>query len=227
MSAALPIAMPVGFPAATYDAVYDIVQSLDPKHAELRVNFVGAWFAIGYRYRAMADYGKEFTKLIIADGVGPSPEKRYLQERALFGFFGNAFAAFEALFFGLFAIGAMIAPADFPFATAKDRRRVTPATTVAAYRRVFPADPFVNALEALTSDDAFTKLRDIRSVLTHRVVLARQFYIRPPGSSLPPAEWKIGVALDEKTATTREAEVSCLLTTALAAAELFVRTQLR
>jgi hypothetical protein len=97
MPTALPIAMPAGFPAAPFDAVYEIVQSLAPKHAELRLNFVGAWLALGYRYRAMAEYGEEFTKLIVADGPGPSMEKRYLQERALFGFFGNAFTAFEAL----------------------------------------------------------------------------------------------------------------------------------
>jgi hypothetical protein len=216
--------MPAGFPAAPFDAVYEIVQSLTPKHAELRLNFVGAWLALGYRYRAMAEYGEEFTKLFVADGPGPSMEKRYLQERALFGFFGNGFTTFEALFFGLFAIGAMVAPADLPLATAADQQSVSPNSTVAAYKRVFRADPFVTALEALTSDVAFKNLREVRNVLTHRVVPARQFYI----GSLPPAEWKIvNIALDATTTTTREAEVSRLLMTALSATELFARTQLR
>ena len=98
----------------------------------------------------MAEYGKEFTKLIVADRADPSSEKRYLQDRALFGFFGNAFAAFEALFFGLFAIGAVIESADFPLVTAADQQRVAPGSTVATYKRVFPADPFVTALEVLT-----------------------------------------------------------------------------
>jgi hypothetical protein len=39
---------------------------------------------------------------------------RYQQERDLFGFFGNAYAVFEAFCFALFAVGALIDPAHFP-----------------------------------------------------------------------------------------------------------------
>jgi hypothetical protein len=63
-----------------------------------------------------------------------------------------------------------------------------------------------------------------RSRAARDVISRRQFYI----GSLPPAELKIvNIALDATTTTTREAEVSRVLMTALSATELFTRTQLR
>jgi hypothetical protein len=55
----------------------------------------------------------------------------------------------------------------------------------------------------LIGDVAFKNLREVRNVLTHRVAPACQFYIAPPESLLPPAEWKIvNIALDATTTTT-------------------------
>jgi hypothetical protein len=218
--------MPAGFPAAQFDAIYEIVQSLDPNHSELRSHFVEAWLALGYRYRAMSEYGREFTNLIATDGPSVVGEKRYLQERVLFGFFGSAFAAFEASFFGLFAIGAILVPTDFPLATPADQRSVNADSTLRAYKRIFPADRLVMALEGITNDFAFRDLREIRNVLTHRAAPARTHYLAPPESKLPQTEWNnFKIALDKNTTKTREAEVSRLLTALLTAAGTFARTK--
>jgi hypothetical protein len=56
------------------------------------------------------------------------PQQRFQQEEALFNFFSNGFAAFEALFYGLFAIGSFIDPGAFRLETQKEQQRVSRRT---------------------------------------------------------------------------------------------------
>src|SRR4051812_7294177 len=81
--------MPADFPVKEYEQIFARVSPrLGP---EMYDQFGGAWNAIAYRFRGMADYaesaGASFDRF-----RGPPPEERYRQERDLYGFFACAFS---------------------------------------------------------------------------------------------------------------------------------------
>lgn len=201
--------MPVDFPTAQYNDVYERTLSQVTASPAIHEQFAGAWNAVAYRFQAMADDEIAFTSLVVQ--TAPEPPIRYQQERSLFGFFSNGFSVFEATFYGVFALGALLSPADFPIATPRDQQRIAPHSTLAALAKAFPAEPLNTAISNLLADTQFLEWREIRNVLTHRAAPGRTFFVSigDPSETPLPDEWKLkGIPLDDKMAPMRRAQLS-------------------
>jgi hypothetical protein len=220
--------MPADFPAAAFERSYLRVRRRATSQASLFEHFSGAWNAVSMRYTAIVAHGDEFTRLITApSGTAPDPRHRYEQEEHLFALFSNGFSAFEAYFYGMFAIGAFLRPADFPLAIAKEQQSVSPTTAGAAYRRFFAGDPVINAFDAVFQDGAYREFREVRNILTHRTSPGRQIFVGIGSDEELPARWKINnIPLDGRMAGDRRAEVARLLTVLLDAAAVFVEARI-
>jgi hypothetical protein len=212
--------MPPDFPSAAFEATYRGAAELRGPYLD---DFVGAWNAVSYRYRALLDYSDSFEASIRKNGAAPEAGIRYIQEKDLFGFFSSAFSIFEAFFFGMFAVGATLSPVTFPFATPADRQRVGVSSTIASYKRAWESDPIIATFEAMSQDPLYRGLRDARNVLTHRVAPGRKIYVSLSEDELPTGDWKLfNSTLDERTTRTRRDGVSRLLEVLTNASQLFV-----
>ncbi|UYO48797.1 hypothetical protein KQX64_23340 [Rhodopseudomonas palustris] len=215
--------MPPGFPTTAFDALYQYATLSRGPYAE---EFLGAWNAISYRYRALLDYSDGFEASIKRHGPAPEADIRFKQEKDLFGFFSNAFSVFEAYFFGMYALGAELSPASFPFTTSQDRQRVTINSTIAGYKKTWPDHPIIMTFEELSNDPVYRGLRDARNVLTHRTAPGRTIYADLSNDGPPTADWKLlNSPLDEHTTRARREGVTRMLWTLTAASQSFVETR--
>jgi hypothetical protein len=209
------------FPVQPYEAVHAAVVR-NWQNTEFYVHFSGAWNALAYRFQGAIEAGEQFQRSLIAHGAHPVPAERYEQERALFDFFSNGFSAFEAAFYGMFAIGAMIAPASFPLNAPRDQQRVSPNYTAEACKRAFPDDPLLRVFELVFADQAYQQWREVRNVLTHRTAPGRRIFVSIGQDDAPPVEWKLNdLPLDEALVVNRQAELARLICDILSGIEIF------
>lgn len=215
--------MPSGFPTSPFEATYWAAVGLTGPFIG---DFVGAWNAVSYRYHALFDYSDAFEVSIKQHGAAPEASIRYTQEKNLFGFFSSAFSVYEAYFFGMFALGAMLSPGTFPLATPSDRQRVAIGSTTAGYKRTWASDPIITTFEALSKDPLYQGLRDARNVLTHRVAPGRTIYVSFSEDETPTGDWKLlNSPLDERTTRSRLDGVSRLLEMLMNASQLFAEAR--
>jgi hypothetical protein len=196
------LVMPGDFPTDHYNAIYD--QTLAQVAAATPDQFAGAWNAVAYRFLAMTDEEQTFTALVV--NTAPEPPIRYQQERSLFGFFSNGFSVFEATFYALFALGALLSPSHFPIATAKDQQKISPHATSAAFAKAVSTDPINAVIGGLLSNTEFIEWREIRNILTHRAAPGRTFFVSigDVADAPLPDQWKIkGISLDTQMAVAR------------------------
>lgn len=218
--------MPHDFPATPFERSYGRVRQRAATHRDQFEHFAGAWNAVSIRYLALTTDGDEFTRLI-AQSEGTDPQRRYQQERHLFGLFSNGFSAFEAYFYGMFAVGSLLRPGDFPMGTPKDQQAVSPTSTGAAYNRHFAGDPVLAAFDGVFQDTAYREFREVRNILTHRTAPGRRIFVGIGSDDDLPARWKINnIALDGQTAGVRRAEVARILSTLLEASTAFVEARI-
>jgi hypothetical protein len=220
--------MPADFPTAPFERSYVRVRRRAAMHGAVFEQFGGAWNALSMRYVALAANGDEFTRLITQpSGAAPDPQQRFEQESRLFGLFSNGFSAFEAYFYGMFAVGTLFRPADFPLGTPREQQAVSPGRTGAAYSRFFVGDPVLAAFDAVFCDAAYRELREVRNVLTHRTAPGRTIFVGIGSDEDLPARWKINnIALDGRMASARRADVARLLAVLLEAAAVFVEARI-
>jgi hypothetical protein len=203
--------MPADFPIDSFEAVHMEVAPHAERHALVYPHFAGAWHAIAYRFLSLVECGDAFTESLLAHGTSPEAVARYQQERSLFGFFSNSFSTFEAFFYGMFAVGSMLAALSFPMASPRDQRRVSPKSTLDAYRVAFPSDPIIGVFTSIVEDPAYKELQEVRNILTHRTAPGRTFFVTVGGLEAPPDEWKIGnIPLDKRMAPSRREHVARL-----------------
>jgi hypothetical protein len=217
------LVMPRDFPASTFEAIQQKLETVRQQAGHSQ--FIGAWNAVSYRFKACTEYDKSFTASIANHGPAPGQPMRYQQERDLFGFFGSGISVFDAFYFGMFAIGTLVLPPNFPLSTTDDEKRVHPQSTIKAYLQSFPGDPFVSVLDAIIEDQAFKELRDIRNVLTHRAAPPRALGLAVgAGASIPRARTAhhISIEINAGTTSSRRKEIARLLSKALEAAHEFV-----
>lgn len=209
------------FPAGPYESIHAAVVG-KWSNGEFYTHFSGAWNALAYRFHGTVDAGVQFQQSLTTHGPHPAPLERYQQERALFEFFSNGFSTFEAVFYGMFAIGAMIDPEKFPLTTARDQQRVSPAQSAEACKRAFPDDPLLNVFATLFEDQAYQRWREVRNVLTHRTAPGRRIYVSLGQDDASPVEWKLNdLPLDESLVANRQAELVRLISEVLSGIEKF------
>ena len=221
--------MPSDFPAQLFERAYLHVRaSLAGQVPPAFEHFSSAWNALSFRYLGLVAEGEDFTRSITSSEGLQSLEHRYRQERHLFGLFSNGFSAFESYFYGMFALGALIRPPDFPLATPKDQQSVSPSTTQKAYSRSFSGDPVLVAFGATFLDPAYREWREVRNVLTHRTAPGRTIFVSIGSDDDLPPLWKINnIPLDGLTASTRRAQAARMLSRLLEATALFVDAQFK
>lgn len=218
------LVMPADFPTAMFEGVQSVIRDRARLPDALYSEFAGAWNAVSYRYFAAIEYGESFSQSIKAHGSSPTPMQRYAQERDLFGFFCNGISTLESFYYGAFAIGSHLQPTVFPFASAKDLRRVTPGNTCGAFEKAFPGLPITATLRAVFDDPVHDEWSDIRNVLTHRTAPGRVMYASFGGSDPQlPDEWKLlNIVLDENMTGQRRRGLANLLGTLVGSFEHFV-----
>lgn len=210
------------FPSKPYEAVHAKVVAKWSGAASYR-QYSSAWNALAYRFHGAIDAGAKFQKSLKDFGAHPAPHQRYQQEEALFNFFSNGFAALEAMFYGLFAVGSFIDSGAFPLTTRKDQQRVSPSHTNETFKRAFPNDLLLDAFVCLFSDPAYQRWRDMRNVLTHRAAPGRRMYVGIGSDDAPPVEWKLNdLPLDSAVVPKHQRELAHLILGVLSAANTFV-----
>lgn len=213
------------FPFEPYEAVHAKVAGQWSAAASYH-QYSGAWNALAYRFHGSIEAGARFQKSLKVFGSHPAPHQRFEQEEALFNFFSNGFAAFEALFYGLFTIGSFMDQVAFPLGTPKDEQRVSPSHTHEAFRRAFPGDPLLNTFAGLLNDPAYQRWRDMRNVLTHRAAPGRRVYVGLGADDAPSVEWKLnGLPLDSGLVSNHQRELAQLIGDVLSAAVTFLATR--
>ena len=210
---------PADFPSDLYEQVNQSLKS-QPQGGTWK-QFAAAWNAVRYRYAATVEFDDAFTTSIKAHGVGPAEPYRYQQERDLFCFTTNATSTFDAFYYALYSIGAMLKPNDFLHLNDPDtERNITVATTRSQYFASFRGDPVLQDLEAFSKDTAFSELVRMRNILVHRAAPPRNFNLGDPKE--PAARLsRLDVTLDERTTSSKRLEVHRLLNICLTSAASF------
>ena len=189
--------------------------------------YTGAWNALAYRFHGAIDAGAIFQKSLNQFGPHPGPHQRYQQEEALFNFFSNGFAAFEAMFYGLFAVGSFIDPQAFPLTTPQEQQRVSPVRTADAFSGAFVNDPILDAFTKLFADPSYQRWRAMRNVLTHRAAPGRRVFVGIGKDDAPAVEWKLNdQPLDNALVTAYQRELAVLILDMLLAFQRFLNTRI-
>lgn len=219
--------MPPDFPTTLFERVYSRARLRSTSHVSAYEHFNAAWNAISFRYLALCNDGDAFTASVSAPDGGASLQERYQQERHLFGFFSNGFSAFESFFYGMFAIGALLHPVDFPLATPKEQQAVSPASTDRAYARAFVGDPILATFAAVFTDAAYREWKEVRNILTHRTAPGRTIFVSVESDEDLLARWKINdIPLGRETASVRRGHAARMLSALLNAAAVFTETRI-
>lgn len=214
------------FPQNDYEAIHSILSSKYSERKEYE-HFSGAWNAVAYRYKATIDHGKDFIELLKSHGTTPQPEKRYLQEKALFNHFSSCFSVFESLCYGFFAIGSIARPEIFFINDPSDQRKVSPETTKKTFQKAFPNETLTKVLVDLSLDTDFENIRNTRNILTHRTSPGRRVYFNIGKDESPPTEWKLNnKPLDEFIVKANEDSMKRILGNLLNEGEKFCKIHL-
>jgi hypothetical protein len=185
----IPVA--ADFPRADYMEVERRIAAyvgrlgVNPATAARFAGFAGGWNGLVMRFRAADEEGL-FASTSLARFQGDlSAEDRYLQERALFGFFANAVSAVESCCFSIYHLGQMRQPTAF---TEPDCG-VTVGVTAAAVATAFRGTPLNTELSNLSGDGNWLSLKKIRNTLVHRESPGITIFIGAAGTPPRPAEW--------------------------------------
>ncbi len=202
---------PPDFPAETYNKVNECINKYIEKHKASyrvpRMHFGLGWNGVGYRYRAMLEYDKEFICSICRSKNFPSHEELYNQEKALIGFFTNAVSVIECFFFSSYCIASIIKPSKFMLE--KDANlRFYPNDVKETFISSFKNDHFTEQLISCCEASNYIQMKNIRNVLSHRGIIPRNIHMGGDNNGLitmpsnPQSlsnQWKLDFPRDENT----------------------------
>jgi hypothetical protein len=193
------LVLPGSFPDGMFEAVKDRIFSKVPGASPFWEQLAGSHNGVRYRLLACADYSDEFTQSIQSFGDSPPPERRYLQERQLFGFFVSGYAALDSFSFFMHFAGAYLHPGPFPTQLPGHIQSISCKNTAAKFATAFSGEDIAASLNALTADPMFNEWYGYRNILTHRAAPGRLMHVSV-GSSVPDpaADWQIGSAANLK-----------------------------
>ena len=158
--------MPSGFEVSQYDSVIGFVKPYRESQLESWKLFHAAWRGFAYRYKAAGESNMRFSELIKIS-LAPPVEVRYQQDDALYSFFGSALSSLECFYFSARCLGALSNPTMFGITKAKELI-FQPKDVVAAFSKHFPGAELSQTLDGCCSSVEYTKLSNIRNVLSHR-----------------------------------------------------------
>ena len=189
------LVMPSSFPDDMFQVVKARVFSKVPSDLPEWEQLGGSHNGVRYRLRACADYSKEFTKSVRRFGDSPPPEKRYQQERQLFGFFVSGYAALDSFCFFMYFAAAHLQPSHFPTQLPGHIKGIGCKSTPGAFAKAFPGEDITAALDALINDRTFKDWDGYRNILAHRAAPGRVMYASNESSAPEPAaDWKMDPA---------------------------------
>ncbi len=169
ISKIIGIDMPGDFPTTAHDAVGVKLGPYQTGNPDVWTEYGGGWNAIAFRFKTATVADDRFTASIRQFPQPPLDEYQ-VQEEALFTFFVAGFAVIESFAFALFALGAMLQPANFPMS---NLQVITPTLTKNKFAAHFAGTPIEAALSALLADPTYENWRLIRNVLAHRTAPSR------------------------------------------------------
>jgi len=172
-------ALPPDYPTERAESIYrKLLDDMDAKsHARalMGLGFKG----VAYRFRAAADYqGESETSYYAPGGAAPPLDEQYRQERALFGFFVSGLASLESFAFATHAAAAHYKSAQFLLSD-DALRAVDPRSVADGLARLWPSASLTEVWQRLIADDAFRKWKEVRNILSHRLVPPRLIAISP------------------------------------------------
>jgi hypothetical protein len=167
--------VPDDFDTDAFVAVQKQTAKYDESAPVPRRAFAHAWNGVMHRFRNSHDWNLAFIDAMSA-GDGPPLTARYAQEMALFGFTSAGVAAVDCCAFAAYCLGALARPDVFPVASDKDLKFYPPQVRD-SFLAAYPQEAVGSVLsDALKSSD-YTRITDLRNVLSHRGTLPRNFRV--------------------------------------------------
>jgi hypothetical protein len=189
------LVLPSSFPDGVFEAVKDRIFSKVPGASPLWGQLAGSHNGVRYRLRACADYSEEFTQSIQCCGDSPALEKRYQQERQLFGFFVSGYAAFDSFCFFMYFAAAHLQPSNFQTQLPGQIQSINCKNASAKFATAFPGEHITASLTALPADQMFNDWYWYRNILAHRAAPGRVMYVSNGSSAPEPAaDWNMDPA---------------------------------
>jgi len=223
---------PPDFPLVSYEAIHAAVS---PRSGEATLKlglwdeYAAAWNAVAIRFLSAVHYADSFKATAVKAGIGTTHAVRFEEERAVFGFYANAIASLDAAYYGLYAIGAFLSPLYFCLMGIRQQHKVDCYSTYRAFKKYFPGDPIVDALNAEQKDAASVSLRYIRNVLAHRAAPPRlirvSLSVGSDATQQPPV-WPSGKAITPDVLTEPRADLARLLGQVLDATATFAAARI-
>jgi hypothetical protein len=222
--AAIGIDLPVEFPALSHNEVVRVLSAYQLTQKQIFDEIIGGWKAIAIRYNSAAHADERYTASITSHHALRSHDELFIQDEALFAFFVNGYAAIESFTYAVFAISALLRPAEFRMTSETDRRAVTPNATNKRLSAQFPGSVIARTVDGLVRDPLLKGWRDVRNVLAHRAAPSRHHYLHVGTSGPHRTVWEIldGIVLDDQTTATCRTWLAATLSACVPAAEAFV-----
>jgi hypothetical protein len=233
ISRTIGIDMPDDFPTTAYDVVNAKLGSYQQRNPNVWTQYAGGWNAIAFRFKTATVADDRFTESI--KHFPQPPLEEYQAQEEAFMFFLAGFAVIESLAYALFALGAMLQPANFPMSTDDARQAIKPTLTKKKFAIHFASTPVEAALSAfladLLADPTYKKWRLIRNALAHRTAPPRQ-HVTELGtggggggtSQLGSTTWQVigGLVLNDRTTSDKRKWLTEQLARSIQATESFV-----
>lgn len=197
---------PPDFPIESYHAIRQCLNKYANTHKDQVSLFRLGWNGLGYRYRAMVDYEKEFVDSIYRSKKSPSHEELYKQDKALFGFFNNAISIIECFFFSTYCIASIIKLTEFPL-THSNELKIFPDDVKSKFKRYFKGNNLTIEMEECLSSNTYKQMCRMRIVRFHRGTPPRSIYVggdkdgeimMPSNPRDPRQQWQFDLPVDEK-----------------------------
>ncbi len=215
--------MPNDFEHGFYNAVHSRIGPLHERYQPQWIEYVDAWCAVAYRFRACAEYDEAFTQSIQTDDAPPQPE-RYYQERDLFGFFVTGLSVIESTCYGLYAIASMLDDVYFPIKKAGHKKAISPESTANRFRTTFPTEDLSRALNRMVNSQEYEDWKEVRNILAHRGSPGRSIRrTAGSGGTYGDSLWLNRIPLDSSTTSSRRAWLAGTLQTIFSEADSFTR----
>lgn len=218
------LSAPNDFPTADFVRLNQRVGPRQPKQPDVYTEYAGGWNGVAYRFFECAQSDETFRTWFRRGGPSPRHDLRYRQETHLFIFFVAGLASIESFSYMAYAMAAFIDPANFPIATAANKRAITPQWTVTQFATAFPGDNLTVRLDAVVASQDFRDWSATRNVLAHRISPPRQMYVGGPQHGT--ASWMGITKLDESVTRDRRTWLAGRLAELMQAAADFADARL-